>query len=62
MEYYVSDLDNNHIATIVGDDQNAIEDAFDTRFSTNDFFGTYSPAFGAVGGLVENPEAEVIYA
>ena len=60
--YYISDLDNNHVATIISHSEAAIDAVVDERFGTNDYFGTYTPAFGAVGGLIENASAEVIVA
>ena len=61
MEYFISDITGRHVATIIADSEAAIDAVVDERFCTNDFFGSYTPAFGAVDGLIENQDAEVIY-
>lgn len=61
MKYHVySTEDNSHVATISGSSNEAIDKAFNRHFDINSFGGTYSPAFGAGHGLVENDEAEEI--
>lgn len=62
MEFYVySTEDKEHIATITGSSNAAIEKTFLDRFDMNgDYGGTYSPAFGCNDGLVENSDAEEI--
>lgn len=61
MEYYVYSAETNeHVATIVGDTDDACELAMENLYGINDYCGTYSPAFGTVDGLIENPNAERI--
>jgi hypothetical protein len=59
MKMYVYNSDTNeHIATITGKSNDAIDKAFLRHFDINgDFSGTYSPAFGATDGLVESEGA-----
>lgn len=62
MKIYVLDLDNNHVATIMGDTDKAVEEAFENRFCSNDYSYTYTPAIGHANGVVESDEAELINA
>lgn len=63
MKMYVYSLeDNSHVATIIGESNEACDKAFNEHYDINDYATTYSPAFGAADGLMENPDAEVIAA
>ena len=63
MKFYVySTEDNSHVATITGDTNQACEAAFKDAYDTDGYAATYSPAFGASGGLVENSDADQISA
>lgn len=63
MKLYVYSLeDNSHVATIAGADNAACEAKADEVYGSNDYGWTYSPAFGAEGGLEENGAAEEIAA
>lgn len=61
--YIYTTSDMHHIATITGDTSAACEraaaDAYDLN---NEYAATYTPAFGAGDGLVENDDAEQITA
>jgi hypothetical protein len=61
--YIYSNETNEHVATVVGEwenDNEAVAAAEEAGYSTNDYGNTCSPAFGFSGGLVENPDAEII--
>jgi hypothetical protein len=61
--YIYSNETNEHVATVIGawdDDRVAVAAAETAGYSTNDYSNTCSPAFGFSGGLVENPDAEII--
>ena len=61
--YIYSNETNQHVATVTGNNNRNMEQAAeDAGYSSNDYSGTYSPAFGFNGGLVENPDAEEINA
>jgi len=64
MKLYIYDTaDMQHIATITGDTNAACERAAADACDLNDeYAATYTPAFGAVDGLVENDDAEQIAA
>lgn len=63
MKLYVYSLeDNQHVATITGASNAACEAAASNVYDPGDYGWTYTPAFGAHGGLVENDEAEAIEA
>jgi hypothetical protein len=58
MELYVFDPATlEHVATITGQDNEACEAKAGKLYSPDDYGWTYSPAFGFVGGLAENPDA-----
>lgn len=61
--YIYSNWTGEHIATIIGDGSNDDLHAAAEKAGYNwvDFSSTYSPAFGFSGGLVENPDAQIIY-
>lgn len=55
---YVYSLEaNQHVATITGTDNAAVEAKAEAEYGSNDFGWTYSPAFGATDGLVANDDA-----
>jgi len=61
MKLYIYSLENNlHVATITGDDNATCEAKAAEVYGSNDYGWTYSPAFGAYEGLVENDDAEQI--
>ena len=64
MKLYIYDAaDMQHIATITGDTNAACERAAADAYGLSDkYAATYTPAFGAVDGLVENDDAEQINA
>lgn len=64
MKLYIYNPENNeHIATIIGDSNEACERVAAERYGSGDGFAwTYSPAFGTADGLVENTSAEEIEA
>lgn len=58
---YVYSLDDNgHVATITGDGNLECEAKASEVYGGNDYGWTYSPAFGASGGLTEAEYAEEI--
>ena len=61
--YIYSTADNRHLYTITGDDNAACEAKSEEMGVDGDSLAaTYSPAFGASDGLIENDEAEEIEA
>lgn len=61
--YIYTTEDNNLVARINGNDNGVCEAVATDRFGDTDTFGwTYSPAFGANDGLVDNGDAEEINA
>lgn len=59
--YIYSTADMQHIATVTGDTNAACERAAADAYNLNDeYAATYTPAFGAFDGLVENVDAEQI--
>lgn len=57
MKLYVYEIESRiHIATIHGTTNSECESVFSDRFSEEEYGATYSPAFGANDGLVENSE------
>ncbi len=61
--YIYSNETNEHVATVTGRNNQAMEQAAENAgYCSNDYSGTYSPAFGFSGGLIENPDAEEIEA
>lgn len=61
--YIYTTSDMHHVATITGGTNAACERAAADAYDLNDeYAATYTPAFGAVGGLVENDDAEQIAA
>jgi hypothetical protein len=60
---YVYSLENDeHVATIKGEDFKACEAKANDVYDSNDYAWTYSPSFGMVEGLEKNDDAEVIEA
>lgn len=58
---YIYSLETNeHVATITGPDNSSCEAKANEVFCSDYYASTYSPAFGAVGGLEENAGAEEI--
>jgi hypothetical protein len=63
MKLYIYSMETNqHIATIIGRDNSECEGALAENYGSDDYGATYSPAFGCVGGLVENIDAVEIVA
>lgn len=61
--YIYTTSDMHHVATITGDTNAECERAAGDAYDLNDeYAATYTPAFGANGGLVENDDAEQIAA
>lgn len=61
--YIYSVADMLHVATITGATNIDCERAANASYDLNDeYAATYTPAFGAGGGLVENDDAEQIAA
>ena len=59
--YIYTTKDNRLVARINGSDNASCEAIANDRFGDTDTFGwTYSPAFGANDGLVDNDDAEEI--
>ncbi|HRF12706.1 MAG: hypothetical protein AW09_000360 [Candidatus Accumulibacter phosphatis] len=58
--YLYSLEDRAHVATVTGADHATVEAKADEIYGSNDYGWTYSPAFGADGGLMENGGAEEI--
>lgn len=55
-------VENVLLAVIDGETNSQIEKTYSERYDV-DYYGlTYTPAFGAVGGLVQNENAEQIQA
>ena len=50
------------VAVIEGETNSDIESAYAKKFDQDEYGLTYTPAFGAVDGLVENENAELIQA
>ena len=48
------------IARIEGDDHKALEQYAYERYNDGEYCYTYSPAFGAIGGLIDCDDAESI--
>ena len=58
LTYYIYRLtDKTVMARIDGDSNAACETKADELYDSNDYGGTYSPAFGAVSGLIDDPNA-----
>lgn len=63
MKLYIYSLENNqHVATVTGDSNEACERKAQETYGSNDFAWTYSPAFGMSDGLEQNEEAKEIEA
>lgn len=61
--YIYTTSDMHHVATVTGDTNAACERAASAAYDLNaEFAATYTPAFGASDGLVENDDAEQIAA
>lgn len=62
MKAYIYNVDTREVvAEIKGDDNQSIEAKFDEIGYDTDLYGlTYSPAFGAIDGLVTDGDFEVI--
>jgi len=60
-KFYIYSTENNrHLYTIIGADNAACEaKAEEMGVDGDSLAGTYSPAFGASDGLVENDDAEI---
>lgn len=61
---YAYNVDNNEVVAVIeGADHRAIEAAYAERYAGRDDLGmTYTPAFGATDGLIDNDAAEQIQA
>ena len=61
--YIYSVADMQHVATVTGNTSAACDRAASAAYDLNEeYAATYTPAFGAGDGLVENDDAEQITA
>lgn len=62
MKLYVYEPESKRlVAVITATDSRRCEELAEERYSSEYFAKTYSPAFGTMDGLKENPEANKIY-
>ena len=59
MKLYIYDVETLEVIAIAGGESNAECEAKAQAY-TGDYGATYSPAFGAAGGLIDNTHAEVL--
>ena len=59
MKLYIYNVETMEVAAIAeGSDNQECEDKAFNYLGSDEYAGTYSPAFGAIDGLIENPAAE----
>lgn len=61
MKFYIYDTETMEVVAIAeGSSNEECEAKAATYLSVDTYGGTYSPAFGAASGLIDNPDAEIL--
>ena len=61
MKLYVYDVETNEVIAIAnGNSNQECEQKASLYLGVDEYAGTYTPAFGIAGGLIENAEAEML--